>query len=135
MLVIKWNEPSPLANPATQKGSEIFLNLYSGLLTVITLPLWGGKAFFKFSERPQLRELFKPTNFNIPSFVKCSFCLMISKHCLNNKKSDTLQLISGYFSKWSMITSKSIKDSTVYVTELFPVFLIVPTPATRLAYF
>jgi hypothetical protein len=83
VLVITWKEPSPLTNPATQKGSIIALNLYSLdlLLTGITF----GKAFINLSDKPQLRELFKPTNFNKPPSVKCSFCFIISKHCLNNK--------------------------------------------------
>jgi hypothetical protein len=93
--VNKLKEPSPLVNPATQKGLVIPLKIYSGLLTGTTF----GKAFFKFSERPQLRELFKPINFKIPFSVKCFFCLIISKHSLNNKKSDTLLDIRGYSSK------------------------------------
>ena len=48
--------------PATQKGSGIPLNLYSGLLTRATF----GKASFKLSERPQLRELFNPIKFKRP---------------------------------------------------------------------
>jgi hypothetical protein len=80
-LIFKWKEPSPLIKPATQKGSGIPLNLNSGLLIKATFR----KAFFKLSERPQLREPFKPINFKRPFSVKCSLCLMISKHCLNIK--------------------------------------------------
>ena len=68
----------------------------------------GGKALVNLSEIPQLRELFKVTIFKKPSSVKCSPFFIFSKHCLNNKKSETLAVThlpdaqmqgSGYLSK------------------------------------
>jgi hypothetical protein len=80
-IILKWKEPSPLVNPATQNGSVIPLNLYSGLFTGTAF----GKARTNFLERPQLRELFNPTIFNRPFSVKCSLRLIILRHSLNIK--------------------------------------------------
>jgi len=69
--------------------------LYSGLLTGIIF----GKASINLSDNPKLRNVFKPKIFNKPSSVKCFTFLILSKHCLNNKKSDILVVTRGYFSK------------------------------------
>lgn len=89
--------------PETHKGSGIPLNLYSGLLTGIMF----GKASINLSDNPKLRNVFKPNILNKPSSVKCFPFLIKTKHCLNNKKSDILEVTRGYFSKWSMITCNS----------------------------
>ena len=69
--------------------------MYSGLcLTDDTL----GKAPNKFSERPQFRELFNPINLIRPFSVKCSLCLINSKHSLNIIKSETFSVTRGYLS-------------------------------------
>jgi hypothetical protein len=95
--------------PAIQKGSGIPLKIYSGLLTKTIFE----KVFFKLSDSPQLSELFKLIIFNKPFLFKCSLFLIISKHCLNNKKSINLAVTSGYFSKCFIIICNSLNDSTL----------------------
>ena len=72
--------------PATQKGSGIPLNLNAGLVIETKLR----KAALNFSDNPKLSALFKPTISNKPFSVKWSPLWIISKACLNNKKSEFL---------------------------------------------
>jgi len=110
--------------PATQNGSGIPLNLNAGLVTGTKL----GKAAFNLSDNPKLSALFKPTISKRPFSVKWSPFLIISKACLNNKKSEYLAVINGYFTQWSMITCISFIEYKLKLAVSLLCNVIVPTP-------
>ena len=110
--------------PATQNGSGIPLNLNAGLVVGTKL----GKAAFSLSDNPKLSALFKPTISKRPFSVKWSPFLIISKACLNNKKSEYLAVINGYFTQWSMITCISFIEYILKLAVSLLCNVIVPTP-------
>jgi len=89
VLILKKKDLSPLMKPATQNGLGIPFNLNASLLIETKL----GKAVFNLSDNPKLSMLFILTISNKSFLVKWLFVLMISKACLNNKKSEYLAVI------------------------------------------
>jgi len=81
--------------PATQNGLGIPLIFNTGLLTLGKLV----KTAFNLSDKPKLITLFILTISSKPFSVKCSPFFIISKACLNNKKSEYLAVINGYFTQ------------------------------------
>jgi hypothetical protein len=72
-------EPSPAVNPASQCGLAIWGFSNKTLLTGRVL----GKAAFKLSDKPQLRDALIDTIFSKPSKVKCCLSCIIVATSLN----------------------------------------------------
>ncbi|KAF2646993.1 hypothetical protein K491DRAFT_672570, partial [Lophiostoma macrostomum CBS 122681] len=72
--------PSPVVNPATQKGEGISLSNIKGLFTASI----SENLTFNYSDKPQFNEALKDKTFFKPSNVKCSLFIIKLTISLNN---------------------------------------------------